>query len=895
VKDAHGCTQTIPATVSQPNPLTFSLSSATEPSCFGGSNGQITVNTATGGTPAYLYSIDFNTPQASTTFTGLSAGLHIIGVIDAHQCLDSIHVLLSEPAQLVADTISTQSISCFGGNNGAITIGVSGGTYPYSYTWPQAPAITDSLGVNLVAGTYSTYITDANGCKDTVTATLSQPSQLVPSIGSLDSISCFGANDGSVVVNATGGTQPYAFTLDGGTSQNSGIYTGLTPGAHTVAIQDAHGCDTSISFSTYEPPLLTDTVLTTINDSCFGQCDGSITVAASGGTLPYLFSIDGVNFASATTFTGLCANPSYTITVKDRNNCQNNIQDAIIQPAPVVLTPQDSVPPTCNNGPNGSFAVLASGGAGGTYMYSVDGGPYQTNDTFYNQAVGSHVVFAKDSNGCSGSYTITILNPPPTSFYTSSVINDSCYGSSTGSITILVTGTTVPYSFVWSRPTSTDSVLSGIPVGTYKVTVTDGNGCLVYSADSVNTVTQPTSVGGTETMLPVSCYGGSNGCITVVDTGGTAPYTNSWSNGNMTTNPCGLSAGSYTDTITDNNGCKFIYSNISVTQPDSIAIIVDSVILVSCAGDSNGAIILSDSGGSPGYTYLWSNGSTSSSPSGLTVGTYTVVVTDSHGCADTANVTVGVNPPLHLNAVVANVLCPPLSNGRIILSVSGGAPTYQYLWSNGSTDSAVYGLPVGSDSVVVTDSRGCTVDSSFVITNDSAFSIKAVPDTVTINQGDNVSIAIDVTNHGAGNPAYSWTPTNGLSCTDCEIVTAAPVITTQYTITGTTDSGCISVTSSLITVNPQHQIYIPNAFTPNNDGINDLWQAFGYKKAWIFCEVEVYDRWGEKIFQSTDINFGWDGKYRGTFVEPGEYVYTFKVVFVDDYSVSNKGSITVIR
>jgi gliding motility-associated-like protein len=186
-----------------------------------------------------------------------------------------------------------------------------------------------------------------------------------------------------------------------------------------------------------------------------------------------------------------------------------------------------------------------------------------------------------------------------------------------------------------------------------------------------------------------------------------------------------------------------------------------------------------------------------------------------------------------------------------------------------------------------------------VITNDSAFSIKAIPDTATINQGDAIQLGIQTTNNGAGNISnVTWTPYAGLNCADsllCLSPMASPVITTQYGITATTDSGCVSSTSTLITVIPQHQIYVPNAFTPNGDGINDLWEAFGYKKAWIFCEVEVYDRWGEKIFQSTDINFSWDGKYRGTLVEPGEYVYVFKVVFVDDYSVTNKGGITIIR
>jgi gliding motility-associated-like protein len=250
---------------------------------------------------------------------------------------------------------------------------------------------------------------------------------------------------------------------------------------------------------------------------------------------------------------------------------------------------------------------------------------------------------------------------------------------------------------------------------------------------------------------------------------------------------------------------------------------------------------------------------------------------------------------MNLNAVKANILCPPLQNGYISLSVSGGSPAYSYTWSTGATGSQISGLNVGSYQVVVTDSRGCTEDSSFVIVNDSAFSIRGTPDTATINEGDAIQLGIVVTSNGAGYANAVWTPDAGLSCSTCADPMATPFTSTQYIINAVSDSGCTASTQISITVNTQHQLYVPNGFTPNGDGINDVWEAFGNKKVWIFCEAEVWDRWGEKIFQSTDINFQWDGKYKGTLVEPGEYVYTLKVVFLDDYTVSNKGGLTVIR
>ena len=163
-------------------------------------------------------------------------------------------------------------------------------------------------------------------------------------------------------------------------------------------------------------------------------------------------------------------------------------------------------------------------------------------------------------------------------------------------------------------------------------------------------------------------------------------------------------------------------------------------------------------------------------------------------------------------------------------------------------------------------------------------------------QGNTTDLAVAITSLGAGNPSdIVWTPTFGLSCSDCIFTSASPVSTTQYAIEVVSDSGCVSTTQILVTVIPQHQLYLPNAFTPNNDGINDFWEAFGNKKAWIRCSVEIFDRWGEKIFYSSDLDFKWDGKYRDNYVLPGVYIYSFKVVFVDDYTVTNTGSITLIR
>jgi gliding motility-associated-like protein len=897
VKDHNGCTAapTHQDTIHQPSQLTIAVTNAVNDSCFGLCKGSITV-AAAGGTTAYTYT--WSNGGNGTTINGLCAPVtYTATVTDKNLCTATVSQAISQPAQLVADTLSTHQVSCSGGNDGAITLLVSGGTYPYSYTWPQIVAPTDSIATSLTAQTYTPTIKDAYGCNVTLSVVITQPALLAPYIQTLDSINCSGQTNGSVTVNANGGTQPYSYALDGsGTYQASGTFPGLTAGPHTVTVQDAHGCVSTIPFNIYEPAPVTSSIISTFNNLCFDSCNGVITVQGSGGVPPYEYAIDGGPFSNSPTFTNLCANPTYTISVQDNHTCPATLLvDSITQPSAIVPQFVSAIQPTCNNGTDGSFIVTASGGTPG-YTYSSDNGAFQSSGSFSPETAGNHLVTVKDGNGCTDTLTVIVPNPPASSTFDTTVTEVTCPGGNNGAINLTINGALTPYTFSWSPGGATTQNIANLTAGTYVVTITDGHGCRVFGPDSIP-VTQPGPITATDVMTPVSCFNDSDGCITVSPAGGTSPFTNSWSNGSTLSNPCGFAAGSYNDTLTDANGCQYIDAGIAVTQPTHIGILVDSVTLVSCIGYSNGAIYLSDTGGTPGYTYAWTPAGNTNPLTGLATGSYTVTVTDAHHCTDTMTIAVGLNSPMVLNANKSNVLCPPLQNGSVTLSITGGSPAYQYIWSNGAMTSSISGLAVGIDSVTVTDSRGCMIDTGFVISNDSSFKITAVPDTTaTINEGDNIQLGLTIQAGSGDNYAsITWSPNSGLSCANCQDPIATPLVTTQYTIQATSDSGCSATAQVLIIVVPQHQLYIPNAFTPNNDGINDYWEAFGNKKVWVYLNVEVFDRWGEKVFESNDLNYQWDGKYRGNLMEPGEYVYIFKVTFLDGYTVSNKGSITLIR
>ncbi|MBS1624715.1 MAG: gliding motility-associated C-terminal domain-containing protein [Bacteroidetes bacterium] len=901
VHDANGCTATDDTTITEPTPLVLSLVSTQNISCYGGNDGQIVVS-ASGGTGPYVYGIDIPVPQPAGTFNNLTAGVHILGVYDAHGCYDTLHITLTQPPLFAADTISTTQVTCYGNTDGQIILGVIGGTYPYTYTWPGVtPANTDSIADNLPAATYTAYVTDATGCRDTVVAVITQPAQLTAT-ATTDSISCHGGTDGKVFINTTGGTAAYVYQLDGaGPTQAADSFLNLAAGPHSVTVYDAYQCSYTVNFTIVEPPLLIATLDTARDASCHGLCDGMIRIAASGGTPDYSYSIDGLVYYQPDSFSSLCAG-SYNVNVLDRKGCAVNVPATINEPILLVLAPVDSLAPRCYNGNDGTFTVIASGGTPGAgYQYSADGGTtWQAGGHFTGQYPGPVTVTVKDANGCTSTYIITVPNAPPNDRYTTVITNVTCNGGSDGSIVahIVGGGQFGPFTYAWSFNHTangvTDSFMNNIPAGVYTVYILDGNGCQVFGpADSV--VAQPQPITATYTVTPTKCTGSSDGCINVTPAGGTGPYTHSWSNGDNTANPCNFAAGTYADTIRDANGCIHVEANIMMTEPTPVTEVLTPV-SISCPGDSDGSITVVPSGGTPGYTYQWAAplSSSAATVSGLAAGSYTVTVTDANSCSSSASAIVAPANPMVMTPKVRNVLCKPLQNGYIFVPVTGGTPAYDYIWDNGNTTNYISGLAEGSYSLTITDARGCQIDSTFGVLTDSSFIVRISPDTVTIEQGETVVLNVDFI--GSGTLAHlTWDPDSYLSCSDCTTPTASPIHTTEYTVHAVSDSGCVSDATAVITVHSEHLLYVPNAFTPNNDGNNDGWEIYGNKKAWRFVEVNVFDRWGELVFQSNDINFSWDGTFKGTLMEPNVYVYVLKVSYVDGYTANNKGTVTLIR
>ncbi|HEY3412574.1 MAG TPA: hypothetical protein VGM51_05865 [Armatimonadota bacterium] len=469
-----------------PIPVSFSAgftvsAIGTNPKCNGGTDGSITA-TATGGSGTLSYSINGGANYlSSNVFNGLAAGTYTVTVKDSGGCvITSGPVTLVNPPALVASSLAG-TISCNGGTT-TVTVGATGGTPPYLGT--------GSFTVS--SGPYSFTVTDAHGCSSTTTGTVSQPPALSASITAQTNVACFGDKTGSVTVAGAGGTSPYSYSIDGTNFGASGTFSGLAAGSYTVTVKDANGCTTTQAVTITQPAAaLSASITAQTNVACFGDKTGSVTVAGTGGTSPYSYSIDGTNFGASGTFSGLAAG-SYTITVKDANGCTTTQAVTITQPAAALsasITAQTNV--ACFGDKSGSVTVA---GAGGTipYSYSIDGTNFGASGTFSGLAAGSYTVTVKDANGCTTTQAVTITQPNSALSASAKSTDVGCAPVSAGSVTVTVSGGTAPYAVVVNSVTKNITTSGGsatfgtLPAGTYTATVTDANGCKTTATATVN-------------------------------------------------------------------------------------------------------------------------------------------------------------------------------------------------------------------------------------------------------------------------------------------------------------------------------------------------------------------------------------------------------------------------
>ncbi|HBS88668.1 MAG: hypothetical protein A2W91_18680 [Bacteroidetes bacterium GWF2_38_335] len=655
VTDALSCQKTSSVSVIEP-PILTNFLTKTDPLCAGACNGTATANPS-GGTAPYSYA--WVSGGSLPTETGLCMGSASVTITDFNGCTTNSMISLINPPTLVATTTQT-NILCYGDATGSATVNATGGTGTYTYSWLPGGQTTQTIN-SLTAGTYSYTVTDQNGCATAGNVTISQPPQINISLLSQTNVACFGLCNGSLSITVSGGVPSYSYLWTGGmTTQN---LTGLCAGTYSVTVADANLCTTSATYTITEPAAITanaggDMVVCANNSDV--NLSGSVTVATggiwTGGSGTYTPSNTALNAIYTPTASEISAG-SITLTLVTTGNgsctAANDVVNITITPAPTVTAGVDmgvcagnSI--TLSGNVSGALGGIWTGGTGifvpdntalnATYIPSA-GDISAGSVTLTLTTTGNGTCLAVSDN-----VTITLF-PEVTGTITPTDV--LCNGMSTGALDLTVNTGTPTYGFNWNTGASTED-LSGIPAGTYSVTITDSHSCsTTVSASVAESDVITISLG----QSMVVCYGACDGTITTIVTGGSGSYYYIWNDGSSTSDLIGLCAGIYEVTVTDDYGCT-AYSSTEITQPDELTATLTSSTDESYSGACDGTASASASGGVGPFLFSWSNFETTSDITGLCAGIYTVTVIDAVGCTAGTSATINNGPETVINGTV---------------------------------------------------------------------------------------------------------------------------------------------------------------------------------------------------------------------------------------------------
>ncbi|RPD42462.1 SprB repeat-containing protein [Chitinophaga barathri] len=784
VKDANGCVTGATQTTGQPAQLDFTAV-VQDALCNGASTGSITV-TASGGLNGYQYSLDGGAFQAQPLLTGVSAGNHLVSVQDGNGCTLNKNFTVGEPAVVQLSLVNKTAVSCNTGNDGSLAVAATGGTAPYTYSVNGGVFQAQPVFASLVAGNYTLTVRDSKGCTAVINEQITEPAPISITVMAKQDIVCSGDSNGSLTLQAGGGTAGYWYSFNGGGFQTVGTFTSLPAGNYPVIVRDANNCTASFNVPIVELHSPLTATLTAVHPA---TCEdrGSITVSAvNGGLAPYQYSLDNTSFTANNTF-GNLLNGNYAVYIKDAEGC--GITRAISPYGPVSLQAGvQARAATCFGASNGGITVLNVSGGNNNYEYSVNGTTWQPSNIFNNLPAGAYQVQVRDvPYSCQVVVSTTITQPPLLTIALASKTDVSCFGNSNGAIRVTAAGGTGAYRFSLNSGTpATAAQFTGLPAGTQQVTVTDGNGC---SANLQVVITQPALLTlAVASASDVTCNGLANGIINLAATGGTAPYTYSSNGTDYRSNPqfTALQPGTYTLYVKDQQGCTAQQTAV-IAQPTPLQLQLANKTDILCNGNSTGIINLTASGGNGNYAFVMNSlpPATTSSFSNLPAGEYAFRVTDAKACA--ANLSVQLTQPaaLQMSKQVYQPVCHYDPSGKITLSVTGGAAPYTYSW-NGAAFGASNEIATTSTSiytVTVKDANGCTIRDQTSMVSPAVLSVHVGFEDTVLCVGQGVPVT-------AGNPGctYRWEAI-GFSSTEQSVLLDQGGI---YTVTVTNPAGCVA-------------------------------------------------------------------------------------------------------
>ena len=836
--------------ITEPPPVLFDYEILTELDCFGDDIAEISIDVV-GGTPLYNFTWSNgivsgnlnNASEGTHIISDLSEGNYIISITDSNSCVYDFQFVISQPDLIQINSVIISEPDCYSYENAEASIQISGGTPLYELFWNNGTVggNLDNLDSgqhilsDLGSGLYSITVIDNNLCEQIGSLEISEPDELIVNSNIGQNVSCYGGNDGSILLNISGGTPVFSVNWDNGfendivnnLSLGPQIISGLSAGDYNLTITDNNSCEYSLTITINEPDSIEFSANNHISPLCFDSDEGSVLISVLGGTASYSFNwTNGISSGSLAgvgqgphSISGLTAG-SYSITIIDSGNCEQ-IDNFIIS-APQAINPNISAIDASTYGnTDGSASVSPTGGiAPYTYQWEDSSNPgiiISITNTANNLSEGDYCVTITDANLCSVSACIHVSQPPDQ--LTGLLIshnNISCNSYNDGSVEIIAYGGTPPYSYSWENEfgiiIGNDSQITGLSQGSYYITITD---FLMFVWDSVIVITEPNelvliSIFGND----LDCYGYNNASTVVSVDGGTLPYSYYWEDefGNIVGSAnhiFDLVAGTYFVSVTDNNLCGPITSSITINQPELFEVIISLISEPSCFGFEDGAITTTINGGvMPVFSYEWGSPIelfTGANPSGLSAGLYSVTVTDANSC--TAQDSFIINQPEALNTevIINHVTGFGESDGSINLTVLGGSAPYQYQWENSanpgsliSNAPAIDNLAVGLYCVTINDNNSCTLSECFEIFEPEELIIVLEPSNVSCF-GDNTGTILASVSGGIPEYEYYWEDENGNFIGNTSMIDNLYAGFYYLTVT---DSNNYSATSSILLSQP---------------------------------------------------------------------------------------------
>ncbi|MDO6435655.1 gliding motility-associated C-terminal domain-containing protein [Flavitalea sp. BT771] len=839
----------------------------------------------TGGTPPYSYSLDGGDWSNSQIFLTGGAATHTVTVRDATGQTTSKPVTInnyySPPTVRVAASSNPSGCTA---QDASVTLQASGGTPPYTYSQDKVNWTANPTFSGLPGGWYYFYVKDYYGCTARV-----QYSSL-PTCGgySFTNVNASCGQNGEVHIKADPSTinPPITYSLDGVHYQATGDFTGLTPGRYIIRVKDGTGADLLAgSYIIDECPL---SIQGAAQDATCGNNNGKITVSASNGTPPYMYTIDGFHYQNSTVFINL-APGNYTAVVLDYNGKMQGAVVTVESDCPRVTAVPTN--PTCGNSDGSITATGVSGTA--PYTYSRDGVNFQSSPVFAGLAPGGYTITVKDAKNFTATATATVGDG---CLHLMGLPQNSTCGKRNGEISAIGAGGTPPYTYSLDGVNyQAGDVFNGLVAGHYTLMMKDVNDQTISTGVTVGNNMPPPLI--QVSAMPASCRN-NDGSLDIAGSGGTSPFQYSIDGSNYSNNGVfdHLSSGGYMAYVKDVNGC-IVNQSSAVVLNNTLTVDAGPVLTI-CEGESG--VIQARSNGSS-FSWQPSSGLSkatalqpAASPSITTL--YTLTAVDGV-CQQTSTVNVIVRPAPVADAGADVITC----YGKQASLKGGGGSVFSWKPATYLSDPAVpdpvADAPSGSMtySLTVKDGNGCQSlnKASVTVTVTPPAGLFVGADTAVLAGQPVPLFAQDVNNSGF--TTFTWSPAEGLS--NPAIQDPIAILqggTRTYRVTAVTDAGCSATGSIIIKTFSASDIFVPAAFSPNGDGHNDLLRAvpMGMREFKYFA---IFSRWGQRIFYTSDPAAGWDGTIDGRIVEAGTYVWMTGGIDYRGQWIQRKGTVMLIR